>query len=203
MHHRLDQRSNPNRPRRARQIALSVVVLVTAIGALSISSLALFTDTETVTGNGFTTGTVDISAAPAVAVVTMPLAAPGDQVTAPLTVTNAGSLDLRYSVNSTTTEDILAAELVLTVKSGVTTCDDANWAATGAVLYNGVLGTFATTQLFGSAAPGADAGDRTLTAGNNEVLCVNVSLPIGSTGPEGTTSTATFTFDAEQTKNNP
>ncbi len=65
-------------PRRARQIALSVVVVLTAIAALSVSSLALFTDTESVTGNGFTTGTIDISTAPATAVVTMPLAAPGD-----------------------------------------------------------------------------------------------------------------------------
>ncbi len=119
-----------------------------------------------------------------------------------MTVTNAGSLDLRYAVTSTTTENVLAAELVLTMKSGVTTCDDANWTADGTVLYSGVLGTMATTAVFGSAAPGNDPGDRTLTDGNNEVLCVNVTLPIGSTAPQGTTSTGTFTFDAEQTKNN-
>ena len=72
-------------PRRAKKIALSAVVVLAALATLSLSSLALFTDTETVTGNGFTTGTIDIAAAPATAVVTMPVAAPGDQVTAPLT----------------------------------------------------------------------------------------------------------------------
>lgn len=190
-------------PRRTRKIALSVVVVLTTIATLSISSLALFTDTETVTGNGFTTGTIDLAVAPATAVVTLAAAAPGDQVTAPLTMTNGGSLDLRYSMTSTTTEDVLAAELVLTVKSGVTTCDDSNWATDGTTLYSGVLGTTGTIGVFGSAAAGNDPGDRTLSAGNNEVLCVNVTLPIATIVGQGVTSTATFTFDAEQTKNNP
>ncbi len=192
-----------NGSRRTRQIALSVVVLVAALAALSISSLALFSDSETVAGNGFTTGTIDLTAAPATAVVTMPLAAPGDQVTATLTVANAGSLDLRYNMTSTTTEDSLASELVLTVKNGVTTCDDANWGTDGTTVYSGALGATTTIAVFGSAAAGADPGDRTLSAGTNEILCVNVTLPISSTGPQGATSTATFLFDAEQTKNNP
>ena len=189
--------------RPTRQIALSVVVLATALAALSISSLALFTDSETVAGNGFTTGTIDLTAVPATAVVTMPLAAPGDQVTAPLTMANAGSLDLRYNMTSTTSEDALASELVLTVKSNVTTCDDGNWGADGTTLYGGALGATTTIAVFGSVLAGADPGDRSLSAGTSEVLCVNVTLPISSTGPEGATSTATFTFDAEQTKNNP
>ena len=54
----------------------------------------------------------------------------------------------------------------------------------------------------GDATQGADAGDRVLTASANETLCFRVELPLASTGPEGTSSTATFTFDAEQTVNN-
>ena len=140
-----------------------------------MTSLALFTDTESVTGNNFTTGTIDLVASPASVVVTMPAMVPGDQVTAPLNVDNAGSLELRYSMTSTTTENVLAAELVLTVKSGVTTCDDGNWTTDGTTLYSGILGLLATQAVLGSTAPGADPGDRTLIAGANEDLCLNVT----------------------------
>ncbi len=189
--------------KRVRRIALSALVLFLATATLSVTSLALFTDTESVTGNAFSTGTIDLVATPATAVVTMPLMAPGDQVTAPLNIDNAGTLELRYSMTSTTTENVLASELVLTIKSGVTTCDDANWTADGTTLYNGILGSTATVAAFGSSAPGADPGDRTLAAGTNEDLCVNVTLPLSTTVGQGATTVATFTFDAEQTKNNP
>jgi len=57
--------------------------------------------------------------------------------------------------------------------------------------------------IIGDPAQGAQAGDRTLAASGNEVLCFNVSLP-SSTGDayQGLTTTATFNFQAEQTKNN-
>ena len=58
--------------------------------------------------------------------------------------------------------------------------------------------------LIGNTAPGGQAGDRVLTAATNEVLCFRVSLPIGTgNGLQNTTSAVTFTFDAEQTANNP
>ena len=58
--------------------------------------------------------------------------------------------------------------------------------------------------MFGSNVAGAQAGDRVLNAGTNEVLCVRVQLPLAVTSTvASTTSTATFTFDAEQVANNP
>lgn len=186
------------------KILASLAVLAFAGAIFTVASLALFTDQENVGGNAFTTGSVDLVATPATAVVTMPAMAPGDQVTAPLDVANSGTLDFRYAVTSTTTENVLAGQLTLTVKSGVATCDDANFAATGTVLYSGILGTTATSTIFGSNAQGADPGDRALAGGVNEVLCFNVSLPLAATNAsQGLTSTATFTFDAEQTSNNP
>lgn len=185
------------------RVAATLAVLLLAAAMITIASLALFTDTATVGGNTFTTGTVDISAAPTSALVSVSAMVPGDQDTAPLTVSNGGSLDLRYAVESTTTEDVLAAELVLTIKSGVTTCDDANWAASGTTLYSGRLGSVAGDGLIGSATAGADAGDRTLAPAASEVLCVNVTLPLASTAGQGVTTTATLDFLAEQTANNP
>ncbi len=185
------------------RILASIAVLAMAGAVFTVSSLALFTDSESVTGNAFTTGSVDLTATPATAVVTAAGMAPGDQVTAPLDVANSGTLELRYALSSVTTENVLAAELVLTVKEGVTTCDDANWAATGSVIYTGVLGSTGGTAAIGSTAQGAQAGDRGLVVTANEVLCFNVSLPTAaSNAVQGLTTTATFAFEAEQTVNN-
>ncbi len=186
------------------RILASVAILAVAGSIFAFGSLALFSDQETVTGNAFSTGTIDLVATPATAVVTASDMAPGDQVTAELDVANSGTLEFRYSASSTTTEDTLAAELVLTVKEGVTTCDDANWSADGTVLYSGVLGSTGGTAVLGDPTQGAQAGDRVLAAGANEPLCFNVTLPL-STGnsAQGLSTTATFTFDAEQTANNP
>jgi predicted ribosomally synthesized peptide with SipW-like signal peptide len=185
------------------KVAATIALVLLGAALVLISSLALFTDSATVGSNTFATGTVDISTSPATALLSTAAMSPGDQVTAPLTVANDGTLELRYAVTSTTTEDTLAAELVLSIKSGVTTCDDANWTTDGTTLYSGILGSTGTTAVIGSSAAGADAGDRVLAASASEVLCFNVTLPSGATAGEGLTTTATFTFDAEQTDNNP
>lgn len=193
-----------NRKGNGTKILATLAVLFLAGTVFSIASLALFTDQETVAGNAFATGTVDLLATPATAVVTAAAMAPGDQVTAPLDIANSGSLELRYSATSTTTENTLAALLDLTVKTGVTVCDDANWTTDGTIVYTGDLGSTATMALFGSAVQGTQAGDRVLAAGANEVLCVNVTLPLATgNAAQNVTTTATFTFNAEQTANNP
>lgn len=184
------------------RLLLTIAVVLVGMATMAVTSLALFTDTAAVGSNTFTAGTIDITAAPATAVVTMPAMAPGDQVTNPLTVGNAGSLEFRYALTSTTDEDVLAAALVMTVKTGVTACDNTNWTADGTTLYAGPLGSTATSPIFGSAVTGADPGDRVLAAGASEVLCVNVTLPTGTSAGQGLSSTATLTFEAEQTANN-
>jgi hypothetical protein len=174
---------------------------------------AIFTDSATMPSSTFSTGTVDIDLSDSdetnadnlvTSDITFSAMAPGDQVTAPITVTNNGSLDLRYAVTSTTTENVLAAELDMTIKSGVTTCTDAGFGASGTVEYGaGDLGSTTGTNVIGNPTQGADAGDRTLAAGASEVLCFNVKLPLAATNAsQGVTTTATFDFQAEQTKNN-
>src|SRR5262249_24071454 len=62
----------------------------------------------------------------------------------------------------------------------------------------------ASAALVGDPTPGFQTGDRNLAAGSNEVLCFRLSLPIGTGNPfQGAATTTTFTFDAEQTANNP
>jgi hypothetical protein len=151
---------------------------------------------------------VKLGVSPASAALTFSTMAPGDSVTAPLTVSNTGTLGQRYAVLSTTDAtdaDFLAAQLQLTIKSGVTTCTTAGFAATGSVLFGpGVLGSTTGTKVIGDAAQGAHAGDRSLAAGASEVLCAQVTLPTATGNAyQNATTTATLRFDAEQTTNNP
>ncbi|MBA2382021.1 MAG: hypothetical protein H0V73_07915 [Chloroflexi bacterium] len=191
-----------------KRIALvaGTVLTVASISAGAVS-LALFTSTATVPANTFSTGSVSISTNPTTAMVTFSTMAPGDQVTAPITVSNNGTLDLRYAISSVATNADakgLKDQLILTVKSGVTTCTNAAYAASGTNLYTGDLDSSAGL-IVGDATSGAQTGDRALppTTGNTEVLCFNVSLP-SATGNafQSASTTATFTFAAEQTKNN-
>ena len=191
-----------------RLLFLGTAGLAAAGMTAGASSLAVFTSSAAVPANTFTAGTVILSTTPTTALVTFSNMAPGDQVTAPLTVTNSGTLALRYAVSSVATNldtKGLMSQLVLTIKTGVTTCTTGGFAATGTNAYSGILGAATATKLVGDAAQGNQAGDRVLppTTLNSEVLCFNVSLPL-VTGDalQGATTTATFTFNAEQTANN-
>ncbi len=98
---------------------------------------------------------------------------------------------------STTATTALGTALQLTVKTQGTSCA----AFDGTTIVNGVALNGAA---IGNPAQGAQAGDRTLAAASNEVLCFRVILPIASGNTlQGLTSAVTFTFDAEQTANNP
>jgi predicted ribosomally synthesized peptide with SipW-like signal peptide len=193
-----------------------MVLMVAGLAVVSMtagaSSLALFTSTATVPANTFSTGTVTISTNPTTALVTFAAMAPGDQVTAPITVSNTGTLPLRYALSSVADNvDVkgIKDQLVLTVKSGVTTCTTGAYAATGVIQYTGDLDSTAG-KIIGDVASGQTGtvgtvgADRVLAATTNEILCFNVSLPLATLNPFQTaTTTATLTFAAEQTANNP
>jgi hypothetical protein len=186
-------------------LTLGAVVVVATIG-VGATSLALFTSTTSVAANTFSTGTVIIGTSPATALVTLATMAPGDSVTSPLTVSNTGTLDLRYAVASVATNTDLKGlkdQLVLTIKTGVTDCTSpAGFAADGTSICTGDLDSTAGL-IIGNSTTGQQAGDRTLAAGTNEVLCFNVLLPTSTDNTfQGSATTATFTFNAEQTKNN-
>ncbi len=192
--------------RRRRRRGLIVLLLSLSIASLGAGafSLALFTDQETVGANAFDTGTIDLTVSPASALVTLSDMFPGDTVTGSLLVSNGGTGQLRYSMTTSTSGDAaLAAALTLDVKTLGTSCAtfDGTDVVTSAPLSGPGNG-------FGSATGGPDSGDRTLTvapaAGSSETLCFRASLPIAADNTvQGLSTTATFTFDAEQTKNNP
>ena len=174
------------------------------IAIATVGTIALFTDTAAVGSNDFTAGTVDISTSPASAVFTVTGMAPGDSSTQELDVSNAGSLALRYALTgSATNADTkgLKDQLVLTIKtidvtSPATKCNDFD----GTQLYIGDMDSTAGV-LFGNVTAGAQPGDRTLAAAASETLCVRVDLS-SATGNafQGATTTATFTFEAQQSR---
>jgi len=197
----VDQNLDQDRTRRRRTRRRGIAALLTALAALTFGagsvSLALFTDSATTTW-AFTTGTIDITSSPAV-VTAITGMMPGDSATSPLTIANAGNATFRYAMSTAATL-ALGGQLTLDVRA-----EDAGG---GCALFTGAVivasGTTLNGAAIGNPAQGAQAGDRVLAGGASEVLCFRVSLPIGTGNTfQGVSSTATFTFAAEQTANNP
>ena len=172
-------------------LLLSLAVASLGAGAFS---LALFTDTDA-SSQSFTAGTIDIESSPTT-LFTVTAMMPGDTGSETLTVQNNGSGQLRYSMTSSSTDaDTLGLrdQLDFTITAG--TCPGA-----GLPLFDGVLSAAA----FGDVTVGPDTGDRVLDASTSEDLCFAWSLPDTTDNTyQGATTTATFTFEAEQTANNP
>jgi spore coat-associated protein N len=182
-------------PRRRR----SLIVLLLAALCLGTASMSLaqFTDSDTSSGS-FTTGTLDIATSPST-LFTVTAMVPGDTVNATLTISNGGTIQLRYAMTSSSTNTdtkALRDQLTLTIKTVGTSCALFD----GTQLYSGAVSGAA----FGSTSQGQQAGDRSLDAATSELLCFRVNLPLASgNGFQGATTSTTFTFSAEQTANNP
>lgn len=189
-------------PRRRRRGVIAVLLGLTTISlGAGMFSLALFTDSAASSGS-FATGTIDIDASPVVAFNVTGMF-PGDDATQALTIDNDGSGQLRYALTVAAT-DALGAALTLEIREEGTDCATFDGAT---VLYTTALDGAAfgdPTAGYDAGTPLVETGDRTLDALTSEVLCFRVSLPVTADDTvQGETSAATFTFDAEQTANNP
>jgi hypothetical protein len=166
-------------PRRHRRFAvlLGLALVSGSLGAGALS-LAIFTDSQAVTGNAFATGTIDISTTPATALFNVSTMMPGDVISNTIQVNNAGTGSLRYAIStSVVTGPTLAAQLQLDIYAGAS--------CTGTALYSGALDVAAV----GSNAQGPDAGDRALAGGANETLCFKATLALSTGNTFQNTST--------------
>ncbi|MGH1488958.1 MAG: TasA family protein [Acidimicrobiales bacterium] len=182
----------------------TIAIVSVVVGVMSVVAGALFSSTDFVSNNTFTMSTIILDATPNSAAFAVPSMGPGEESVVEFNIANTGNAELRYAMTSETTEDVLASELIFTVREGVTTCDQASWDATGVQIYQGKLGDTVTIggwPTFGDAATGGDAGDRALAPSTSEALCFHVMLPASST-VQNTSTNATFHFLAEQTANN-
>ncbi|MEO5964596.1 MAG: TasA family protein [Candidatus Limnocylindrales bacterium] len=187
---------NPAANRLKRRSALVAILLGSSLAMLGAGamSLAVFTDSRASTGS-WTTGTIVLGVSPSTAFSATNIL-PGSTGSADITVSNTGTGALRYAVSTSATNTDakgLAAQMTLTVTAG--TC-----ASLGSTLYTGALGSAA----LGSPTQGAQAGDRSVAAASSDALCFAWSFPLASGNAfQGAATTATFTFAAEQTTNNP
>jgi len=168
---------------------------VATIGAGAMS-LAVFTDSKASTGS-WTAGTIVLGVSPATSFTATNIM-PGDTGAAVIGVTNSGTSQLRYAMTTAATNADskgLAAQMTLAITTGPIVAG----ACTGTSLYSGALSTAA----LGNPAQGADAGDRNVSAAATDNLCFQWTFPKASgNGFQAATTTATFTFAAEQTANN-
>lgn len=193
----------PTPVRATSRIARSTAVLGLAAATMALSfSGAFFTDTDAVDAAVITTGSLSLTA-PATVDFTLTNMAPGDTSNRTISLTNGGSLQLRYdmattAVNSDATFP-LSTQLTSIVylesqepdTAGANLTCDATYAtaATYTALSTGSLGAAALTN-------------RVVAASGTEVLCVAVQLP-SATGNDyqSDTTDVTFTFNSEQTAN--
>ena len=188
-------REGRSRRRRRGLIALLLSVSVGTLGA-GVFSLAYFTDTDTTNGS-FATGTIKLDVSPISALFAVTGMLPGDTQNSTLTLTNNGTGQLRYSMTTTVTGAApLAAQLDAVVKTKGTSCAVFD----GTSLYSGKLNLAA----FGNPAVTGNVGDPTLNSGATDNLCFRVSLPVSTNDSfQGVSTAVTFTFNSEQTANNP
>jgi hypothetical protein len=182
--------------RTLRRRGLMAVLLGSSLAMLGAGamSLAVFTDSDA-SGGAWTTGTIVLGVSPTT-VFSPGTVMPGDSGQATVTVANTGTGALRYAMSSSATNTDsknLRSQLNLTISAG------ACGSTTGTV-YSGSLQGAA----FGSSAQGSQTGDRPVAAAANDLLCFAWDLPLLTTDDtfQDATTTATFTFSAEQTKNN-
>ena len=185
--------------RRNRRPTGPLLILLVVSGSLfslgaGVSSLAIWTDSEDASGS-FTAGTVDLALNPTT-IFNATGIGPGQTGSAALTVSNGGTMALRYALTSSSSNGDglhLRDQLQLSIAPG---------ACPGGTALFGPADIAGAA--FGAATQGADTGDRTLAAGASETLCFSWELP-SATGDsfQGAATTTTFTFAAEQTVANP
>ncbi|MBI4213538.1 MAG: hypothetical protein HY534_04445 [Chloroflexi bacterium] len=189
-------------PPLGRAVLTGVLVLGALSGFIERGTFAYFTDSATSATNTFAAGTIDLENTPSSALITFSNMIPGDKVTTQLTISNEGTLDMRYAVSDTVTNTDskgLGAQLTLTIKVDAT-CDSDNFDSGGTVVYgpDSPLGTLGSSRNIIGTPGSTPNGGRTVTSGGADVLCLQVKLP-SSTGTSyaGASTTATFSISAE------
>ncbi len=186
------------RSRRTRALLSLGVVL----GLGSVSTLAYWTDSATLTGGTFASGTIDLkldsvdnnpsSFSTALAMSNM---APGQSKAVVVPVQNNGSVSFTYvaagiSNNIAPNAGILASLLEFrVVPLGSVTGSSPTQTCTGTPSFSGSLGT--STSVITTA--------RTLAPAASENVCIQATLPVGVTTGQNNTANTVFTFTATST----
>lgn len=198
--------SAATRARRRRLTASAATVGLALVGVTSLTTAALFTDNDAVTGGGFTTGTIDVELGAAATFLQLDTMVPGDVAYQPLTVRNAGSLEYRYAVEKSFTDAgaPLSSQLRLAVFA---VADEAACSAEGTAGLPALRGPAPVDAdgptLLGSKAAGGQDGDRLVVSTDDDVLCFAVHLPPETDNAfQSSSTTLALTVYAEQSAHN-
>ncbi|QCB92771.1 TasA family protein [Cellulomonas shaoxiangyii] len=212
--------SREDAARRRRAWATGSILALAVVGVTSLTTSALFTDQDALTGR-ISTGTLVLGATGAEFALPVGGLAPGGSVVAPVQVTNAGSLELRYAVSLTSSSATpstgtagtgdLRGQLRARVYADATCTLESTAAGTAlgdTATAAAEFGLPSTPDVFapvvGDPATGPQTGDRVLAGVNGaETLCVRVDMSrdAGNTY-QNTAADLTFRLDSEQTVNN-
>jgi spore coat-associated protein N len=187
--------SAADRARRRRLAASAATVGLGLVGITSLTTSALFTDNDAVSGGGFTTGTVDVTLeASAETFLRVDSMVPGDVAYQPLTIRNSGSLGYRYAVEKSFQD--VKAPLSEQLRLAVYAVPDPTACTADGVVGLAPLRAPAPVAaggpvLLGDPATGPQDGDRTVVSTEADVLCFGLYLPL-ETGDDFQASATTL-----------
>ena len=189
----------------------AALVGLSAISLANLASSALLTDSKAAGPAAVTSGNVALTLGTTTfSNFASSASAPGDAKYTLITVTNSGSLALRYSATLTwSVSNALTQSMqfgVIKVATSSSTCDGTlSWTTAvdnATYLAKDVTASGTSIALFGNNSTGAQTGDRALAAAASDYLCVRQLEPLTYSTNTVVTSTLGLTFDSEQTANN-
>jgi predicted ribosomally synthesized peptide with SipW-like signal peptide len=207
----------PTHRRRRSGRVRALLSLGLLLGITQVSTLASWTDSATVQGGGFSSGTLDLKVGESAAdqltgqggswthtTLALTAMAPGESVARALTVGNGGSVALAYSASVVTTNNDLfnagTPGLQVTVVEGGTVSNTGTQASnnrTGAC--TGGSATSLTNASVSTTASGLHGSAVSLASGATRSYCVLAKL--ATTAPnsmQGKTTSLTLSFSAQQ-----
>ena len=207
----------PTHRRRRSGRVRALLSLGLLLGVTQVGTLASWTDSATVQGGGFSSGTLDLTVGESTANqlsgsggswthtnLALTAMAPGESVARSLTVGNGGSVGLTYNATVVTSNDDLfnatTPGLQLTVVEGATVGNSGSQSTndrTGTC--TGGTATSLTNTNVSTTGDGLHASAVSLAAGASRAYCVLATLATTSPNSmQGKTVTLTFSLNAQQ-----
>jgi spore coat-associated protein N len=186
--------ADTRRRRRRRRLLILLLIGLSALPSVATSyiSISLFSERATLPNDAWAPIPIDVRAEPDMLMQVTGML-PGDTHSGELRVANVGVDPLRYSLVSATTDPDgrgLRDALHATIRDEGSDCAAFN----GTLLYDGPL----VGAGFGNPASGQHDGDRLLSGGTDDMLCVRVALPpTAGNHYQRSATAATFTVIAE------
>lgn len=183
-------KKNTTHPTRIGSLLTSLATLVVAsFGLFTLSSTALFDDTDATTMD-VSSGWVDVALGGST-VVALSNLKPGDVLFRSINVANVGSLDFSYAVTASRAVNT-GAPLIDAMQ--VETWRTANAGECTAASYQNGTRVATTTSL-----TALNVTNANLSAGTSETLCMRLSLPSSTpNGIAGKSATVTLTVASQQ-----